>query len=180
MRELAAEAGIGFDRIDALAVSRGPGGFTSLRIGLGVVHGVALAHDLPVQAVSTLSVLARAADPDQSAPHLLAVLDARMREVYSAWYRNTSDGHERIGDEQVGPPGSLAAPHPGPWLVAGSGLSVYPEPIGEALGESLGERQADTWPNARALLAVAAAVEPIDAWRLEPTYIRDQVTDQKG
>lgn len=178
MRELTAEAGIGFDRIDVLAVSRGPGGFTSLRIGLGVVHGLALAHDVPVQAASTLSVLAQAADPDRRAPQLLAVLDARMSEVYSAWFRSSPGGFERMGGEQVGPPAELAAPQAGPWLVAGSGLAVYGDQIKQALGESLGECRPEVWPDARSLLAVTTSVEPVAACELEPSYVRDQVTNQ--
>ena len=176
MRELMADGGIGFPDLEALAVSRGPGGFTSLRIGLGVIQGVGLAHELPVHAVSTLSVLARAADPRCMAPHVLAVLDARMSEVYSAWFRSGPNGHELIGSEQVGPPDHLEAPDAGPWLVAGSGLAVYGEAIERVLGHQLSESRPGTWPDARSLLALADGVEPLPVWQLEPVYVRDRVT----
>ncbi len=178
MRELLADGGIGFPDLDGVAVSRGPGGFTSLRIGLGVVQGVALAHELPVSPVSTLATLARSADPEGRARHVLAILDARMSEVYSAWFQAAAGGHELIGEEQVGSPSALVAPHPGPWLAAGSGMAVYGERIEQALGAALSHRRPDAWPDARSLLALADGVEPVAAWQLEPTYVRDRVTDQ--
>ncbi len=176
VRELLAETGIDFPDLDTLAVSRGPGGFTSLRIGLGVVQGLGLALDLPVHVVSTLSVLARAADPACKVPHILAVLDARMSEVYSGWFRSGPKGHELIGSEQVGPPGRLVPPHAGPWLAAGSGLDSYSEVIEPILGDGLAQSRRDIWPDARSLLALAEAVEPMPAWQIEPKYVRDQVT----
>ena len=176
IRELLSEAAIDFRHLDSIAVSRGPGGFTSLRIGLGVVQGLGLAHDLPVHAVSTLSVLARAADPECALPHVLGVLDARMSEVYSAWFGLGPNGHELIGSEQVGRPEHLVAPHTGPWLAAGSGMAVYGEMIEKALEGRLDACRPDVWPHARALLALAGTVDALPVWELEPKYVRDQVT----
>jgi tRNA threonylcarbamoyladenosine biosynthesis protein TsaB len=178
MRELLAEGGIGFSDLDGVAVSRGPGGFTSLRIGLGVVQGVALAHELPVYPVSALAALARAANPQAEAEHVLAILDARMSEVYSAWFRTVPGGYELIGEEQVDSPSALVAPHAGPWLAAGSGMAVYGEQIEQAVGDVLSVRCPNIWPDARSVLLLAETVEPVNAWQLEPTYVRDRVTDQ--
>src|SRR5690625_7705320 len=83
IRELMSAAGVGFSDLDSVAVLRGPGGFTSLRIGMAVAQGIALAHDLPVHMVSTLQALAQAADPNFQARRILAVLDARMTEAYA-------------------------------------------------------------------------------------------------
>ncbi|WP_376692538.1 tRNA (adenosine(37)-N6)-threonylcarbamoyltransferase complex dimerization subunit type 1 TsaB [Wenzhouxiangella sp. EGI_FJ10409] len=176
IRELLADRGIGFGDIDALAISRGPGGFTSLRIGLGVVQGVALAQELPIHAVSTLATLAHAADPQARAGHVLAVLDARMSEVYAGFFESRGGAHVAIASEVVLPPRQLVLPHPGPWLAAGSGLASYGDELDGVFGEAVSERCPDIWPNARSVLALADTVEPVAAWELEPKYVRNEVT----
>ncbi|QKK01980.1 MAG: tRNA (adenosine(37)-N6)-threonylcarbamoyltransferase complex dimerization subunit type 1 TsaB [Pseudomonadota bacterium] len=176
IRELLAQAGIGFSALDALAVTRGPGGFTSLRIGLGVMQGIALAHDLPIHPVSTLAALAEAADPHRRARRLLAVLDARMGEVYAGWYRTDGRTRRLIGREAVISPRALSPPDEGPWLVVGSGLKVGPTAISDALGVGLGAVRPESHPHARALLALAGEVEAVDAGHLQPVYLRDRVT----
>ena len=176
VRELLAERGIGFADLDALAVSRGPGGFTSLRIGLGVAQGIALANDLPIHPVSTLAVLARAADPDCQADHVLAMLDARMSEVYAGWFERRGDRHELVMPEIVIAPDRLEPPGDGPWLIAGSGWFAYDEILAQRLSGRVREARPDIWPDARSVLALAGEAEAVTAWRLEPRYVRDEVT----
>ena len=59
LQALLAEAGTTVARLDGLACGIGPGSFAGLRIGLGVVKGLALARDLPVAGVSSLAMLAQ-------------------------------------------------------------------------------------------------------------------------
>lgn len=175
-QELLAEAGIGFAGLDGLVVSRGPGSFTSLRIGLGIVQGIALAHDLPVRPVSSLDALALSADPKASSPRLLALLDARMGEVYAGFYRADSGQFQRIGPELLLPPASLALPDTETWAVTGPGARAYAQNIQHALGQTIQFTIEDSWPQARALLALASTSEALPGHRLEPVYLRDQVT----
>src|SRR3990167_2664697 len=72
--ELLAEAGITRRQLDAIAVGRGPGAFTGVRLAIALVQGLALALDRPVLPVSTLAVLARQGQGDR----ILAAIDARM------------------------------------------------------------------------------------------------------
>ncbi len=74
--------GIGFDSVEALAVSAGPGSFTGLRIGISLVKGLAAAKNLPCIGVSTLEAIAACA-PCMDA-HLCVVMDARAGQVYNA------------------------------------------------------------------------------------------------
>ena len=74
------EAAVGLDDLEAFAVTVGPGAFTSLRIGLATVKGLAFGSRRPVAAVSTLAVIAQAAPADW--PRVAAVLDARRGELY--------------------------------------------------------------------------------------------------
>lgn len=177
IRELLEECDIRFADLDALAVSRGPGGFTSLRIGLGVAQGIALAHELPIHAVSTLAALAHAADPQAQAGHVLAVLDARMSEIYAGFFESRKGEHVAVADELVVPPAGLALPHEGPWLAAGSGLASYGEVLDGLLEGKVTHKQPDLWPDARSVLALADSVKPVPAWELEPKYVRDDVAN---
>jgi len=177
--ELLADAGIGHARVDRLVVSRGPGGFTSLRIGLAIVQGLALAHDLPVHPVSSLEVLAQSGDPERRQSHLLAILDARMGEVYAAWYRVANGRRERIGEEWLGAPRSLRMPAPGPWQACGPGVQAFRDELTANAGPELTLPDPDAaivWPSARALLELADQVEGVPGHRITPSYLRDQVT----
>ena len=174
-RELLSEAGLGFADLDALAVSRGPGSFTSLRIGLAVAQGIALARELPIYPVSSLAVLAQAADPDRKAERLLAVLDARMAEIYAGFF-SVQQGHRRaIAEEIVIAPAQLQLPQAGSWLAAGPGLVSYRDKFQTPFADHRVEWNPEVWPDARSVLALADSASPIAAWELEPNYIRDQV-----
>lgn len=178
-RELLDEAGIGFADLDGLVVSRGPGGFTSLRIGLGIAQGLALAHDIPVHPVSSLDTLAQTADPESRSTHLLALLDARMGEAYAAWFTVQNDQRARIGDELLVPPDQLQCPSPGPWQAVGPGAASFHEILKATLGSSVVLPTSDApavWPAARALLSLADTTPPVPGHQVTPTYLRDQVT----
>jgi tRNA threonylcarbamoyladenosine biosynthesis protein TsaB len=87
--ETLAEAGWELADLDALAASVGPGSFTSLRIGLATLKGLAFGHDLPAVGVSTLEAMASGALDGaraSSGDAVLALLDARRGEAYAgAW-----------------------------------------------------------------------------------------------
>lgn len=176
IEDLLAEAGIGYAGLDRLAVGRGPGGFTSLRIGLGVAQGIALAHDLPVASISSLTALAHAAAAQPEQPRVLALIDARMGEVFAGWFERREGVFKELAPEAVLAPGEVSVPGPGPWRVAGSGLAAYDELIRSRLGDEEMSWRPDAWPLAESLLALAVDVEPVPAWRVEPKYVRDRVT----
>lgn len=72
--------------LELLAVTRGPGSFTGLRIGIATIKGMGLALDLPVTGLSTLQVLAHNFSQGLVCP----VLNARLAQVYTALYRTGS------------------------------------------------------------------------------------------
>lgn len=81
------EAGISMCEIDAVAVSRGPGSYTSLRVGASVAKGICYALGKPLIAIDTLKSLAFGAknQPDLAAADLFAAfIDARRMEVFGA------------------------------------------------------------------------------------------------
>jgi tRNA threonylcarbamoyladenosine biosynthesis protein TsaB len=123
--EVMREASLALRELDGIAFGRGPGGFTGVRIGVGVAQGLAFGAGLPALGVSDLAAVASQAM--QGRGDVLVCMDARMGEVYWAVFR--ADGSGRLAPlstEQVGPPASVV------WneqlhLVTGMGFAVYPE-----------------------------------------------------
>lgn len=119
-------AGCGFDQVQAVAVTIGPGSFTGLRLGLGAAKGFCLARELPLVTVSTLEVLA-ARLPYARHP-VCSMLDARKGEVYAALY-DTGDGRPLLLEEaRAIDPRALLAERAGiPTLFTGDGALAYGE-----------------------------------------------------
>jgi len=91
-----AEAGWGVGTIDSLAVSAGPGSFTSLRIGLATAKGLSFGRDWQAVGVSTLEAMALGAFESQGTPNsveVIALLDARRGEWYAGgWSAPSAPG----------------------------------------------------------------------------------------
>ena len=82
-------SGLKINDLDAVAISNGPGSYTSLRIGASTAKGVCYATDLPLIAVDTLESLAMAAyneAKDETALYC-PMIDARRMEVYTTLYQ---------------------------------------------------------------------------------------------
>jgi tRNA threonylcarbamoyladenosine biosynthesis protein TsaB len=76
-RQVMAEAGLGFDRLERIAVTVGPGSFTGLRVGIAFAKGLSLALDLPAVGVGTLEALAAESDG-----LVFPAIDARRGQLY--------------------------------------------------------------------------------------------------
>jgi tRNA threonylcarbamoyladenosine biosynthesis protein TsaB len=89
IRQTMADAGFSFSQLDAVAVSRGPGSYTGLRIGVSAAKGLCYAADKPLIAIDTTIAMASSfllqhageVNPDDL---LLPLIDARRMEVYGA------------------------------------------------------------------------------------------------
>ncbi len=178
---LLAEAGLTPGQLDAVAVGRGPGAFTGVRLGLGVAQGLAFAAGIPVVPVSTLAALAQQG-ADRGAREVLAVLDARMREVYWSLLHTGPDGRVvAAAAEFLSPPQDVCADWgAGPRLALGSGLSAYPELV-QRLGLSAPEIDVTALPCAREVAVLAAAAhargEAVPPEQARPVYLRDRVAE---
>ncbi|ALJ06008.1 tRNA threonylcarbamoyladenosine biosynthesis protein TsaB [Pseudalgibacter alginicilyticus] len=76
------EAEITLKALDAIAISKGPGSYTGLRIGVSTAKGLCFAQDKPLISVPTLEALAHQVECNQGV--IVTMLDARRLEVYSA------------------------------------------------------------------------------------------------
>lgn len=85
LAELLQRTGFKMDAIRALGVALGPGSFTSLRVGLAFVKGLALARTLPLIGIQTLDLVAASQPP--SALPLAAVVPAGRVRLAVGWYR---------------------------------------------------------------------------------------------
>lgn len=115
--DLIARCGIHPSDLQVLAVARGPGSFTSLRIGMAVVKGMALALKLPVVGVPSLDILA-AAQPPSELP-LAALLQAGRGRFALNWYQYQPSGWETETESQVVTLEGLIEKLDKPALVAG-------------------------------------------------------------
>lgn len=178
---LLAESGVARAQIDAIAVGRGPGAFTGVRLAIAIAQGIALALDRPIVPVSTLAALALQAgrDADRDAP-LLAAIDARMDEVYVGAFVREGEGVRAIGDEWLGAPDAVKLPaHRGPWYGAGTGFGARGAVLASKLGAAFASIDAQALPRASdvATLAVGALArgEAVAPEAAEPAYLRNRV-----
>lgn len=173
---LLADAGIAKAQLDGIAVGRGPGAFTGVRLAIALVQGIALALDRPVVAVSTLAVLAMQAPQGRA----LAAIDARMGEVYAGAFVRDGDGVLATSAEQVLAPSRVTlADGEGGWHGVGTGFGAVDGALQQALAPQLSSVDATALPHAADVARLAAPAfargEVLAPERLEPAYLRDNV-----
>ncbi|MGZ3157589.1 MAG: tRNA (adenosine(37)-N6)-threonylcarbamoyltransferase complex dimerization subunit type 1 TsaB [Burkholderiaceae bacterium] len=122
LQTMLAEVSMSLAQCDAIAFGAGPGSFTGVRTACGVVQGLAFGADLPVISVSTLEAMAQACRDRSGATDVLAVLDARMGEVYWAQYRYL-DGWQVVAQPALSSPSAVLPA--GEVTACGNGLSAY-------------------------------------------------------
>ncbi len=84
IHSLLEEGAFSWNQIDAIAVSKGPGSYTGLRIGIAAAKGLCYALEIPLISVNTLDIMAQAVNVDNG--YIIPMLDARRMEVYTAVY----------------------------------------------------------------------------------------------
>ncbi|WP_115513599.1 MULTISPECIES: tRNA (adenosine(37)-N6)-threonylcarbamoyltransferase complex dimerization subunit type 1 TsaB [Xanthomonas] len=176
--QLLAEAGITRRQLDAIAVSRGPGAFTGVRLAIGIVQGIALGLDRPVLAVSTLQVLALRAPAD--ATHVLACIDARMGEVYAGVFARHGNGFLELAPEVVCTPDTLVVPETlHRFAGVGTGFAAADGLLQQRFATQLSSVDDSALPHAADLLTLAVPAlqrgEGVAPERVEPAYLRDNV-----
>ena len=145
-----------------IVYAQGPGSFTGLRIGIGVAQGLSLANDTPLIGIPTLDALAFIAPKH---PCVLAAIDARMSEVFYAWFDTTAN--KRLSDYQVGKPEQITAPQT-EIIGIGNAYGIYDQL--PAKGESIMPRAEDYLK-----LAETNQYPKINAEQAELLYVRNKI-----
>ena len=154
------EANVQLADLDAIVFGRGPGSFTGLRTACSVAQGLAFGADVKVLPIDTLLAVAEDARFEHGVNRVVAVLDARMGEVYSAAYAFAAGQWHVESDIQLGKPEALQISN------------------GVAVGNFAPANLA-AMPTATAMLRLAPAMLvaglAVPADQALPLYVRDKV-----
>lgn len=180
--EVLSQAGITLQDVDTLAFGRGPGSFTGVRVGVGIAQGLAFGANLPLVPISNLTAMAEQAFVETGATDVIALIDARMEEVYFSQLRRTESGWQIVVQEQVCPPEAaiLQIQTEAKPSIVGTGWSSYAAFEHAKLNVQVSNI---TLPSARFMLPIALreweAGHVENAAAIEPVYLRNEVTWKK-
>jgi tRNA threonylcarbamoyladenosine biosynthesis protein TsaB len=176
---LMGQAGLRFAQLDAIAFGRGPGSFTGLRTACSIAQGLAFGAHVPVLPIDTLLAVAEQARAAHGCTEVVAVLDARMDEVYHAPYRweaGDSGSGQWQGEGDFGLCAPEAIPVPPGFVLAGNAAAAYGERLA---ADAPTAQRLPALPTATALLRLApallAAGAAVPADQALPHYVRDKV-----
>lgn len=176
--KLIVDSGLQMNQLDGIIFGCGPGSFTGLRIACSVAKGLAYAHDLGLIPVSNLAAIAWSARQKLANPQapILAVLDARMHEMYWAYY----SAEQYTAEEGVNPVAEIHVPEHHSVVLAGVGIDEYWSDFSDVTKGRISEKLT-LYPDAAAMiqLAQATAIQPIAAADAQPVYVRNNVTYDK-
>ena len=145
-----------YNSLGGIAVSLGPGLFSGMRVGVASAKALAQALSLPIVGWASLDLLAY--EVRYSAQTICAVLDARRNEVFSAFYRPSPGGVQRMTDYRVDRPEQLAVTldaRPEDTLMVGNGALLYRR-VFESVGPEIDIGGMGTaFPSATALVELA-------------------------
>ena len=128
--------GLELDKLDAIAVTSGPGSFTGLRIGVSTAKGLALALNLPIIGVPTLDAMAH--NIIYTKDLICPIMDARRNQVYTSLYQWEAGELQRLENHQAILIEELLdklSERSEPVIFLGDGVSVFEAVIKERLGE---------------------------------------------
>jgi tRNA threonylcarbamoyladenosine biosynthesis protein TsaB len=176
IEQLLKKAHLSFNQLEGIAFGKGPGSFTGIRIACSIAKGLAYAHDLPIYPVGSLVAIANEArftnklDVDVD---ILAVMDARMDELYWGCFKDTLYEAE----EHVSCPAHINIDTSKPILLAGVGFEPYISRLPKELQACI-VKQSIIYPNAITMIRLAqeGGIKPHSAASALPVYVRNQVT----
>ncbi|MFQ5672508.1 MAG: tRNA (adenosine(37)-N6)-threonylcarbamoyltransferase complex dimerization subunit type 1 TsaB [Nitrospinales bacterium] len=130
--EVLVEARRELSAVEGFCLTTGPGSFTGLRVGVSLVKGFVLSTQKPFVGVNTLEALAALVEP--AGYRICPLLDARKKEVYSAFFKYDGAQLKRQSSDCVLPPQVLVEKITEPTIFIGPGLESYGKYLSQSLG----------------------------------------------
>jgi tRNA threonylcarbamoyladenosine biosynthesis protein TsaB len=120
--------------LDGFCLTVGPGSFTGLRIGASILKGLLLATSKPFVKIDTLESIALMAMPTNK--KICTILDAKKKELYTAYFQSTTDIPERLSLDRALTPNQLCQEIKEPTVFIGNGLDSYGDFLASELKEN--------------------------------------------
>jgi tRNA threonylcarbamoyladenosine biosynthesis protein TsaB len=165
--------------LQAVVFGRGPGAFTGLRTACSVAQGLALGLGVPLLPIDTLLCVAQATPVEHT--RVVAMLDARMGQVYAGAYEREGEGWTTVVSPLLCQPQDWVSPAAWqglPMLLAGNAMAVHEKAL-QQLVQACQAEPVTVWPEARAMLVLAKYAwlrgEGVAAQDALPVYVRDDV-----
>ncbi len=172
--EVTDEAKISAKDIDLIAITKGPGSFTGLRIGMATAKGIAAPFDTPCVAVSTLEAIASTAATVHNGI-LCAVMDARCKQVYNAIFESENGEIKRLCEDRAISIADLEKElksYQKPIILCGDGFKVCENNFSDL--EFLVANENVRYPDAVAICKLGEKYKDtaVSAEKITPTYLR--------
>ena len=182
MREALAYAGLGVQDLTGVAVSKGPGSYTGLRIGVSAAKGLVFSHDLYLIGVPSLEALATGAIPlAEPGDTVVTAFNSRRREVYLGMYRIENRqaipvaGVVSLQEKEIAPFIAQHAPDIKRCVLAGEGAPFVAECLGTDATSCKVIPTAELLPSASVVATMGAARHKMglhdDPGSFEPYYL---------
>ncbi|KOS07689.1 peptidase M22 [Flavobacterium akiainvivens] len=170
IEEALGEAGISLNDLSAIAVSKGPGSYTGLRIGVSAAKGLCYALNMPMVAIDTTEVLAHAVKIDSGI--IMPMIDARRMEAYTAVFSADYKLLEPVKAEIIEE--NIYDALEGPIHLLGDGAAKC-KPI--LVGEKYVYHDAVVYPSAKEMSALSfnkyKISDTVDVAYFEPFYLKN-------
>lgn len=159
-------------------ISRGPGSYTGLRVGLATAKALAYALGCQLRAVETFAAIAEQAPAE--ANHLWVIADALQNQVYVQRFDRTPAGWVPFQELRIGAVDEWLNWLPAGVHVSGPGVAVYADAIPQTC---LLVSEADREPRVESVFAVGLRLSPLtreELFALEPLYLRGSSAEEKA
>ena len=165
---------VSWSSLQGIVFNNGPGSFTGLRIACSVTQALSYPHDLPIFGITSMEGLAFQVQKKHPGMGILAAGDARMQEVYWAYYPPNSRLNEVA--IQVGPVQAIEIAESQPMILVGWGLENHQQYWSSEMQKKF-VAQYTMYPKAETLIRIVQSQPrtPMSAVEALPLYVRNKI-----